>query len=221
MHQKVHVDFTPGRAHQAILPKGQRAGKPILRFVKSLGRDDQIVEWQKPKTKPTWMSQEDFDNQPLTMLVRELGFKIKEPGMRTPEITLVTALLDPNRYPKRKITKLYRKHWEIELNFRHLKITLKMDHLKCKTIDGITKEIMIYILVYNRVRAVMLLAETNQKEDDPNRIGFKDAWRWLCAKLASTPAEELPGLKVNKIRPGRMYPRQVKKRPKAYDYKNT
>ena len=221
MHQKVRVDFTPGRAHQAVLPKGRRTGKPISRFVKSLGKDDQIVEWQKPKTRPTWMSQEDFAKQPLTMLVREMRFKIEEPGMRTTEITLVTALLDPVRYPKRKIAKLFRKRWEIELNFRHLKITLKMDHLKCKTTDGITKEIMIYILVYNMVRAVMLLAQANQNEDDPNRISFKDAWRWLCAKLASRPAEELPRLKVNQIRPGRMYPRQIKKRPKAYDYKNT
>ena len=66
----------------------------------------------------------------------------------------------------------------------------------------------------------MLLAQSNQNEDDPNRISFKDAWRRLCAKRAHRPAEEIPGLKVNKIRPGRMYPRAVKKRPKAYDYKN-
>jgi hypothetical protein len=53
VHHSRIVDFTPGRAH---CPEGKRAveGMPRSRWVGSLGRDDQLVEWFKPKTRPLW-----------------------------------------------------------------------------------------------------------------------------------------------------------------------
>src|SRR5690625_1797679 len=69
--------------------------------------------------------------------------------------------------------------WEIETNFRHIKQTMGMDILKCKTVDGILKELAIFILVYNLVRLVMLKASQRQKVP-LDRISFVDALRWLC-----------------------------------------
>ena len=37
---------------------------------------------------------------------------------------------------------------------RDLKITMKMDVLKCKTVDGVLKELTVFMLVYNLVRSV-------------------------------------------------------------------
>jgi hypothetical protein len=102
--------------------------------------------------------------------------------------------------------------WNIELNLRHLKQTMKMDVLKCRTVDGVLKELAVYALVYNLVRVVMLEAARRQGRE-VERISFVDALRWLAD---SEGDEELPGLVVNRDRPGRVEPRVVKRRPKKY-----
>ncbi len=37
-----------------------------------------------------------------------------------------------------------------------MKITMKMDVLKCKTVAGVLKELAVFALVYNMVRSVMV-----------------------------------------------------------------
>jgi hypothetical protein len=60
-HHRRIVDFTPGRAHTTD-DKNAVAGRPRSRWVGSLGSDDQLVEWFKPKTPPpAWMSAQDYD----------------------------------------------------------------------------------------------------------------------------------------------------------------
>jgi len=73
---------------------------------------------------------------------------------------------------------LFRQRWEIETNFGHLKTTMKMDVLKCKTVDGVLKELQVFALIYNLVRQVMLQAAGRQRVD-VRRISFIDALRWL------------------------------------------
>jgi len=51
---------------------------------------------------------------------------------------------------------LYGRRWQVETNLRHLKQTLRMDVLRCQTIEGVQKELTMYGLVYNMVRLVML-----------------------------------------------------------------
>src|SRR3954463_13427497 len=107
---------------------------------------------------------------------------------------------------------LYGMRCRVELNLSHLKTTMKMDVLKCKTVDGVLKELSVYALVYNLVRVVMLEAARRQ-EQDAERVSFVDALRWLAD---SPGGEDLPGLVVNPDRPGRVEPRVVKRRPKKY-----
>ena len=111
--------------------------------------------------------------------------------------TIATTLLDPMRYPKREIARLYGLRWEIETDFRHLKTTMRMEHLKCQSVDGVLKELMVFVLVYNLVRAAMVLAARRQEVDDPNRISFIDALRWLCALLAAEADGVMPELIVS------------------------
>ena len=113
--------------------------------------------------------------------------------MRSREVTLVTArlsspkstLLDPMRYPKREIARLYKLRWEIETNFRHLKTTMKRDCLKCQTPQGVMKELMVFALVYNLIRAAMTQAAARQQIADANRISFIDAMRWRIGVMAT------------------------------------
>jgi hypothetical protein len=214
IHQRTIVDFTPGRAH-AHPHQGKtdrKKGMPRSRWIKQLGTTDQIVEWLKPTNQPRWMSAEQFAALPTSITVRELRYTIREKGFRPNEITLVTTLTEAERYSMSRLEDLFRQRWEIETNFGHLKTTMKMDVLKCKTVDGVLKELQVFALIYNMVRQVMLEAAHRQSVD-VRRISFIDALRWL---QTAQPGDELPKLVVNPLRPNRLEPRVRKRRPKEY-----
>lgn len=216
-HQRQIVSFVPGRPHALPGQTGAAAaGLPRSRFVRSLGKDDQLVEYFKPRACPSWLSREEYDALPETLLVRELRYRIAEPGKRVVKITLVTTLLDERLYPKAALACLYESRWGAEVNLRHLKQTLKMDVLRCGTVKGVWKEVAMFVVAYNLVRRVMVEAAEKQGVK-PDRISFADALRWL---RASEPGEELPRLIVNRSRPGRFEPRVKKRRPKKFKLLN-
>jgi hypothetical protein len=221
MHQRQIVNFTPDRpCRRKSKKKKYQRGIPTSRFVKKLGQEDQIVEWTKPANRPVWMTDEQFAKQPDGILVRELRYHISAHGMRTRVVTIATTLLDPMRYPKREIARLYALRWEIETNFRHLKTTLKMEHLKCQNPEGVTKELMVFTLVYNLIRAALMQAAQRQQIADANRLSFIDTLRWLRSLLAPDSIRPMPELMVNPIRPDRYHPRVKKRRMKEYDLMN-
>lgn len=217
IHQRTIVNFTPGRSH--IDPRQKQHGKrgmPRSRWIKQLGATDQIVEWLKPTNKPDWMSRKQFAALPTSILVRELHYTVYEKGFRPEEITLVTTLLDSARYSASCLVNQFHQRWEIETNFGHLKTTMKMDVLKCKTVEGVLRELQVFALIYNMVRQVMLEA-ANRQQVDVRRISFIDALRWL---QAASPGDELPKIIVNPYRPNRLEPRVKKRRPKTYPLMN-
>lgn len=214
--RKIH---TVCRAHQArMIPYPASSGPrekyaygrhrrktPIL--MERLGDQDQVVELVKPHNRPKWMTAEAFARIPATMAVRVLKFTISEPGFRTREIEIMTTLLDAAKYPAADIAELYMVRWQIEVNLRHIKQTLGMTSLHCKSVEGVTKELLMFALVYNHVRSVMVQAATRQGVA-PDRISFIDALRWIILRREGEP---LPDLKVNPKRPGRHYARAVKR----------
>jgi len=90
---------------------------------------------------------------------------------------------------------------------------MKMDVLKCMTVDGVLKELTMYAVAYNLVRLAMCEAAGRQGVV-PDRVSFIDALRWLRGAEAGG---EMPELVVNPWRPGRYEPRCKKRRPKQYD----
>lgn len=214
IHQRTIVDFTSGRT--SVHPSRGKADRkkdiPRSHWLKQLGATDQIVEWFKPQERPRWMNKQQFTALPVAITVRELRYTIHEKGFRPKEITLVTTLLDAERYSLDDLAEVFRQRWEIETNFGHLKTTMKMDVLKCKTVEGVLRELQVFALIYNMVRQVMLEAACRQKVN-VGRISFIDALRWL---QAASPGDELPTLVVNPYRPNRLEPRVKKRRPKQY-----
>lgn len=210
-HQKQIVNFRVGRKHSK--KSKPRTGLPSSRYIRRLGRWDQLVEYTKPKTKPTWMDKDAYTALPETLLLRELRYVTPQRGHRTKVITLVTTLLDPDTYPAHELAELYLRRWQIEVNFRHLKTTMGMEVMHCKTVEGVTKELYMFTIVYNLVRLVML--EASRRQNVPlERISFIDALRWL----RDTPADEfLTQLVVNPSRPDRIEPRVLKRRMKEYN----
>jgi len=182
-----------------------------VRLIQTLGPEDQIVEWMRPKAKPSWLDAQTWETLPERVRVRELRYTLKQPGFRVPTVTVATTLLDPLRYPKEKLAEAYGLRWYVETCFRHLKTTLKMDVLHCQSVEGVQKELTMFLLVYNLVRMTMLEAARRQGVS-PDRISFVDALRWLATAQAG---DDLPCLIVNPHRPGRVEPRCRKRRPKG------
>ncbi len=213
VHQQQIVDFTPGRPmarRKGPYPRPQ--GLPSSRWVLAQGTADQIVTWFKSKSHPKWMSADEFEVLPSEITVRELRYRVETPGYRVREITLVTTLLDASTYPATELAELYYKRWRVELNFRHIKISMKMDVLRCETVEGVLKELAIFSLAYNLVRSVML-ESARMRGVDPDRIGLIDAVRWL---IGSEGGSEPARIVINPLRRGRVEPRVVKRRPKQY-----
>ena len=211
-HQRQIVDFTPHRPHAEPGQKEDIKGRPRSRWIRSLGTYDQLVEMFKPKHRPDWMKEEDYARLPETLMVRELRYEVGRPGFRTRSVTLVTTLLDAEVYSAESLAELYASRWRVENNLRNLKITMKLDVLKCKTVDGVLKELTVYAIVYNLVRLVIVEAARRQGVD-VERISFIDAFRWLSQAKAG---DDLPKLVVNPDRPGRFEPRVRKRRPKQF-----
>ncbi len=216
VHHRRVVDFTPGRPHTDE-GKGTVADTPRSRWIKSLGKQDQLVEYFKPRQRPRWMTRADYHALPESITVRELRRTVKRPGgAGTVTLTMVTTLLDPDPYTPEALLELRLRRWDVETNLRHLKITLGLDVLRCKTEAGVRKELAVFCIVYNLVRVVMLEAARRQ-EVPVARVSFADALKWV---RHARPGDALPDLIVNPRRPDRAEPRCKKRRPKQYDLMN-
>jgi hypothetical protein len=216
VHHKRIVDFTPGRPY---CPEGKKAvaGMPRSRWVRRLGRDDQVVEWFKPKTPPRWMGRAAYDALPDSITVRELRRTVSRPGgAGRVTLTMVTTLADRRDYRPDALLGLRLRRWDVETNIGHLKTTMKMDVLRCRTEQGVRKELAVFCLAYNLVRLVMLEAARRQ-EVPVARISFADALHWV---RHARPGAVMPDLIVNPHRPDRAEPRCRKRRPKEYDLMN-
>ena len=181
-----------------------------------LGARDHLVVLPKPKQKPQWMSQADYDQAPATLKVRELyaGGKV-----------LVTTLLCPKQTPKAVIKALYRGRWNVELDLRSIKTTLGLERLSCKTPEMAVKELWVYLLAYNLIR--LLMAQAALLADQiPRQLSFKHTLQiWMAWQQRSGDTHDavaIYGLLVLiaqprvGLRPGRVEPRAVKRRPKPF-----
>lgn len=193
---------------------GGRKNATDFRQGTSLGSRDHLVQWKRPN-KPQWMSQNEYQQLPAHLTVRELSTGGK--GAKV----LVTTLLDSEAYRKSELKQLYRDRWHIELNFRHIKTTMGKDVLRCQSPEMIDKEIWVAILAYNLVRLLMAQS-ASLRGLRAHQISFKhtiqlwllwhyegnlliDEWLFLCI------AQQTVG-----NRPNRAEPRAVKRRPKRY-----
>jgi hypothetical protein len=204
------------RAPRWLVAHGRgRKGQPNHRQIRKLGRQDWLVRWTKCRC-PKWMSRKQWEQLPQAIVLRQVAYRLSRPGFRPEWAYVITTLLDPRKYPAREIARLYDHRWQIEVNFRELKHTLGMKKLSARTVAGVRKEILCFVLLYNLVRAVMARAAARQKVP-PDRIGFKDATLWL---LHGAAGEELPELIVNPQRKRATEPRMIKGGRRRYPQLN-
>lgn len=162
------------------------------------------------------MSKEDDDRAPDTLTVRELkaGGKI-----------MVTTLLCRKKAAKGALRNLFISRWNVELDLRNMKTTLGMEPLRCKTPEMANKELWVYLLAYNLIR--MLMAQAALLADQiPRQLSFKHtaqiwlAWQQHGGETHDAIAIEGLLLLISELRvglcPGRVEPRAMKRRPKAF-----
>lgn len=196
--------------------QGARSRSTDFRRGQRLGERDHVLELQKPKKKPDWMTAEQYAQAPATLRVRELraGGKL-----------LVTTLLCPKQTAKADLKTLYEQRWNIELDLRNIKTTLGMDRLSCKTPDMAVKEIWAYLLAYNLLRLLMTEAALLVNRA-PRTLSFKHTVQmWSAWRSCGSDGEHddklndyllLIGQQEVGNRSGRIEPRALKRRPKTY-----
>jgi len=196
--------------------QGARRRSTDFRRGQRLGPRDHLIALEKPKRKPDWMAQADYDRAPDTLTVREL---------RVGRKLLVTTLRCPKQAPKSALKALYYERWHVELDLRNIKTTLGMEMLSCQTPAMATKEIWTYLLAYNLIR--LLMAQAASLTDClPRQLSFKHTVQlwviWGQQGYATECGEKLARLFIliaqQQVgnRPGRIEPRAVKRRPKQY-----
>ena len=195
---------------------------------KRLGEDDHLVTWTKPRQRPAWMPEALYDLMPETMTVREVRFHLTDPNLRTRTITVVTSLTDPVAYPKEAIAQLFGFRWNVELDIRHIKKTLRLDYVRCKTPAMIRREVWVTLLSYNLIRKLIATAAVVHGKQ-PRHLGFTMACQavlstWMematgtCRDAAAMWRDFLKAIASNEVanRPGRVEPRAVKRPPLPY-----
>ena len=152
-------------------------------------------------------------------------------------MTLVTTLLDPKEYTRIDLAELYRRRWQVALNpdligaeidLKHLKTTMQMEHLPSKTPEMVRKAFYVHLLAYNLIRAVQLQA-SREHQVDPLSLSFCATIQHLSSftcLLAHATEEQrryeyeqlifLVSTEKLPFRPNRVEPRVVKRRPKKY-----
>lgn len=206
LHHKRHYDFR----------RGER-----------LGRNDHRVVWHKP-ARPDWMTPELYAQLPGSMTIREVRFRVTQPGYRSKEIIVATTLGDEEEYSAAMIADIYHQRWHVEIDIRAIKQTMCLCHIYCKSPEMIDRHLWITLLGYNLIRKVMAAAAV-QRGLCPRQLSFAsalqilEAFRWLIMWSEEARQPQLCrvlflAIATHRVgdRPGRVEPRRVKRRRDKY-----
>jgi len=199
------------------------------RCTRRLGKNDWLFTWKKPAQASPWLTLVQWAGLPAELEVRAVRGRVHGKGFRVREITVVTTLLDPKRYPPEQILRAYLRRWRLEMCLDDLKTTLQMEMLRGRSPAAVQQEAYARLIAHNLVRWTMAgAARTHAVELE--RISFKgtlDAVRHFSAAMSRARsqarrqqlwAELLRTLAADLVpeRPGRREPRAVKRKKNKY-----
>ncbi len=209
---------------QAVLRLNPRVAKRLAGQALQSGADLDVV-WQASR-----QDQVEPDLPTPAVPGRLIYRRLEKEGFRPIELYVFTTLTDRQAYPAEEILALYAYRWNIELDLRQVKSTLRMESLEGKSVEMVRKELLLGLLAYNLVRGLMAVAAVNA-EGLPCQLSLAKCWRRIgdaCRGLPSnaSPAEVEHVLTVLLARLGRCVlpqrkrerfePRAVWGRPQVY-----
>jgi hypothetical protein len=167
------------------------------------------VVWDKPARRPGGVGVRAWRRLPASLEgLRQLDVRVGR-GRSRGRLVLLTDL--PHA-AARQLAEWYRRRWEVETNFRHLKRTLDLEFLTTRSVQAVRRELLLRQVAYNLVRLVMLRAARGHRVAC-GRIGFADAVQVL---LHGDPASVLRLLRPTPARNRTPRPRRLKYRGKNY-----
>lgn len=198
-----------------------------------------LIARGKPLGKNEWLVPLDLAPQlrrrygdptlPKRLWVRLIRVIFYRGGKRR-GLWLVTTLLDPARYPRRALIRLYRRRWGIETRIGCLKTLLQLNVLRSKTPVGVRYEVAATLLAHNLVWTLIHQA-ARETQTPADRISFADAVKTVLAfsvPLRHARPDARPRLyhvmlrhiarRVNPHRPGRVEPRLLKRQKDRYAF---
>jgi Transposase DDE domain len=198
-----------------LLEHGVDAVMHLHQRRKTSAMRDWIETWARPVKRPEWMSPALWERIPAKISIRIVRYTVTGRNGRPKQIYVATTLLDKITYPPELIQRIYGHRWNIETCFNQLKTHAKMNTLKCQDVEGVIKELIMFLIVWNLVRMTMAKF-AQQMGVSVWRVSFIDTVRELQTSLQGPRPTEVK-LLINPDRPGRWEPRKLKRRPKEYD----
>lgn len=198
--------------HWLARSKGRRNARVLAEH----GVGDELIEVQVDRA-----ARAKHPELPASLTMRRIRYTA---GGR--EVTVVTSLLDPQRFPAEEVARLYHQRWEVEMAIDDMK-TEQRDSawtLRSKTPVGIRQEIYGLLVAHNLVRVEMAVA-ADALGVEPTRISFHRALLVVVDHLRATVETSPPSkwaehmgimrsrlqyLLLPERRSERHYPRQMK-----------
>ena len=198
----------------------------LIKAGKRIGHNQWIVRlYLAPQLRKRY----NDDSLPRYIRVRLIRTKFRRNG-KLKQVWLVTTLLDPKKYSRSSIVKLYRQRWEIETRIGSLKTTLQMNVLQSKKVRNVYSEVAATVLAHNLVWTLIHQAAQLTKTQ-ADRISFLGAVRTV---LAFSFQLQTPNLierhrayiamlhhiasQINPRRPNRIEPRLIKRQTRRFGF---
>jgi hypothetical protein len=221
LRQTLGVDFI-GRTTRRI--DGRRR-------LKRLGSNDWLIEWKKGAVPSPWMSLQTWQALPATLTLRAIKGSLYEKGFRVRQVTVITTLLDSQKYPAQEILLAYLRRWSLEMCLDDLKTSLRMESIRSRSPEMAQKELFMRLIAHNLIRCLMAQAARDHQQP-LDRISFKgslDALRQFSQAMAQARSKKMRAQLWTELlrtlasdlvpeRPGRREPRAVKRRKRKYPH---
>jgi|FLOH01.1.fsa_nt_gi hypothetical protein len=114
---------------------------------------------------------------------RLVAQRVHRRGFRPQTLFMFTTLTNTVDYPPQRLVELYGVRWQVELDFRTVKVTMDLHQLEVKSADMVQKEFYAGLMAYNLVRGLMALA-AERTGCAPARLSFATARTHLLAALS-------------------------------------
>jgi len=158
-------------------------GRVRVKVLRELGPGDDLVEIHVGRD-----TRRKYPKLPATLTARRIRYTAKNT-----EVTVLTSMMDAERFPAAEIAALYHQRWEVELAIDDVK-TEQRDSaltLRSKTPVGIRQEIYGLLVAHNLVRVEMAKAAALLRVP-PTRISFHRALLVVCDHLRNTAEGSSP-----------------------------